>query len=116
VRLNSSTAYPSPPASVSGEVLIRALQSRSRSDIFVGESVRGSQTGRWVVPLARRLEGPGGRIDGVVGALLDARYFDNFYAAVHLEPGTSVSLAGGGGTLVARHGRPHRSRSGRTGF
>ena len=58
-------------------------------------------TGRWVVPLARRLEGPGGRFDGVVGALLDASYFDNFYAAVHLERGTSVALLHEGGALVA---------------
>jgi signal transduction histidine kinase/ActR/RegA family two-component response regulator len=101
-RLSSSTSYPSPPGSVSGDDLIRALQSRSRDDIFVGESVRWMKTGRWVVPLARRLEGPGGRIDGGVGALLDSSYFDNFYAAVHLESGTSVSLASGGGTLVAR--------------
>ena len=30
VRLNSSTAYPSPPGSVSGDDLLRALQGRSR--------------------------------------------------------------------------------------
>jgi len=101
-RLSSSTSYPPPSGSVSGDDLIQTLRRRSGDSVFVGESVRWSTTGRWVVPLARRLEGPGGRIDGAVGALLDSSYFDNFYAVVHLEPGTSVSLASGGGTLVAK--------------
>ncbi|HEV7574854.1 MAG TPA: ATP-binding protein [Caldimonas sp.] len=101
-RLNSSTAFPSPNASVEGGVLVRGLQARAPSDAFVAQSVRWMTTGRWVVPLARRLEGPGGRLDGVVGALLDASYFENFYAAVQLERGTSVALLGEGATLVAK--------------
>jgi signal transduction histidine kinase len=112
VRLSSSTSHPPPSGSVSGDDLIRTLRSRLGDGIFVGESVRWASTGRWVVPLARRLEGPGGRIDGAVGALLDSSYFDNFYAAVHLEPGTSVSLASGAGTLVARF-PPQEARIGR---
>jgi len=100
-RLNSSTAYPPPPGSISGDDLIRALQTSPRDSAYVGESVRRLSTGRWVVPLARRLEGPGRRLDGVVAALLDASYFDNFYAAVHLEGGTSVALLHESGTLVS---------------
>jgi signal transduction histidine kinase len=101
-RLNSSTSFPPPTGSVEGRDLIRGLQTRSRDAAFVGQSVRWMTNGRWVVPLARRLEGPGGRLDGVVGALLDASYFDNFYAAVQLERGTSVALLGEGGRLVAK--------------
>jgi signal transduction histidine kinase/CheY-like chemotaxis protein len=100
-RLSSSTAYPSPPGSVAGNDLIRGLQTTARDDAFVGESVRWLTTGRWVLPLARRLEGPGRHFEGVVGALLDASYFDNFYAAVHLEGGTSVALLHDSGTLVS---------------
>ena len=100
-RLSSSTSYPSPPGSVAGKDLIRGLQTASRDNAYVGESVRWMTSGRWVVPLARRLEGPGGRLDGVVGALLDASYFDNFYAAVHLEHGTTVALLHDSGNLVS---------------
>ncbi|MFI4932785.1 MAG: histidine kinase dimerization/phospho-acceptor domain-containing protein, partial [Burkholderiales bacterium] len=100
-RLSSSTAYPPPVGSLSGNDLIRGLQSGPRDGAYVGESVRWMVTGRWVVPLARWLEGPGRRFDGVVAALLDASYFDNFYAAVHLGHGTSVALLHAGGALVA---------------
>jgi PAS domain S-box-containing protein len=100
-RLNSSTAFPSPPGSVGGRRLMEALQARPLDQAFAGESVRRLGTGGWVLPLARRLEGPGGRLDGAVGALLDAAYFDNFYAAVQLERGTSVALLSEAGTLVA---------------
>ncbi|MDB5946109.1 MAG: hypothetical protein JWQ33_1135 [Ramlibacter sp.] len=100
-RLNSSTAYPPPTGSVAGIDLVRGLQAGLRDNAFVGQSVRWMTSGRWVVPLARRLEGPGRRFDGVVGALLDASYFDNFYAAVHLERGTSVALLHEGGALVS---------------
>jgi signal transduction histidine kinase/CheY-like chemotaxis protein len=103
-RLSSSTSYPPPPGTVAGNALVRGLQAGA-GDACVGEPVRSMTTGRWVVPLARRLEGPGGRFDGTVGALLDASYFDNFYAAVHLERGTSVALLHEGGTLVARFPR-----------
>ena len=100
-RLNSSTSFPPPPSSVEGSDLMGELQTRSRDHAFAGESVRRLSTGRWAVPLARRLEGPGGRLDGAIGALLDASYFDNFYAAVQLERGTSVALLSEGGALVA---------------
>lgn len=100
-RLSSSTSYPPPSGGVAGADLIRGLQAGPRDNAFVGESVRRISNNQWVLPVARRLEGPGRRFDGVVGALLDASYFDNFYAAVHLERGTSVALLHDSGTLVS---------------
>jgi signal transduction histidine kinase len=100
-RLNSSTAFPPPSGSVAGSDLVRGLQAGPRDSAFVGQSVRWMGTGRWVVPVARRLDGSGHRFDGVVGALLDSSYFDNFYAAVHLEHGTAVALLQEGGALVS---------------
>jgi signal transduction histidine kinase/ActR/RegA family two-component response regulator len=102
MRLNSSTSYPSARASVAGSTLIQGLQTRPPGEAYVGKSVRAIDSGRWVVPLARRLEGREGRMDGVIGALLDASYFDKFYAAVHLERGTSVALLGERDALVAQ--------------
>jgi signal transduction histidine kinase/CheY-like chemotaxis protein len=100
-RLNSSTAYPPPVGTVVGSDVVRALEAGPRDSAYLGESVRWFRDGRWVLPVARRLEGPGRRFDGAVGALLDAAYFDNFYAAVHLERGTSVALLNESGTLVS---------------
>jgi signal transduction histidine kinase/CheY-like chemotaxis protein len=100
-RLNSSTAFPPPTGSVVGGELVAGLQAGPREAAYVGDPVRWLTTGRWAVPLARRLEGPGRRFDGVVGALLDSSYFDNFYAAVHLERGTAVALLHDGGALVS---------------
>ena len=104
-RLSSSKAYPAPAGNVAGRALFSGLQTGSRDDAYVGDAVHWLATGRWAVPLARRLEGPHGQLDGVVGALLDAGYFDNFYAAVHLERGTSIALLHEGGALVARFPR-----------
>ena len=100
-RLNSSTAYPAQPGSVAGSALVQGLQAGPRDRPYVADAVRWLQTGRWTVPLARPLEDQDGRFAGVVAALLDASYFDNFYAAVHLERGTAVALLHNGGTLVA---------------
>ncbi|MDB5861049.1 MAG: sensor hybrid histidine kinase, partial [Ramlibacter sp.] len=100
-RLNSSTAYPPPAGSVVGSELVAGLQAGPRDAAYVGHPVRWLTTGRWAVPLARRLEGPGRAFDGVVGALLDSSYFDNFYAAIHLERGTAVALLHDGGALVS---------------
>ena len=100
-RLSTSTVYPPPASSVARDNLIRGLQAGSRDSAYVGESVRWMATGRWVLPVARRLERSDRRFEGAVVALLDASYFDNFYAAVHLERGTSVALLHDGGALVS---------------
>ena len=100
-RLSSSSSYPPPSGGVAGADLIHGLQAGPRDNAFVGEPAHRISNNQWVLPVARRLEGPGRRFDGVVGALLDASYFDNFYAAVHLERGTSVALLHDSGTLVS---------------
>jgi signal transduction histidine kinase/ActR/RegA family two-component response regulator len=71
----------------------------------VVEQARATPQGRWSLPLLRRLAARNHRFDGSVGALLDTRYFEHFYADAGLGEGQVVALINNDGSLVARHPR-----------
>ncbi len=70
--------------------------------LFVTESVH---QGKPAIVLTRRIDGPGGKFEGVAVAFLDLEYFRRFYAAIKLEPGSEVALLRRNGSLLVRHPR-----------
>jgi PAS domain S-box-containing protein len=58
--------------------------------------------GRWLYPIARRLETPAGSFAGVVAARGRIDYFQDFYRDINMEPGTRTALVHRNGTLLAR--------------
>jgi PAS domain S-box-containing protein len=70
--------------------------------LFVTESVH---QGRPAIVLSRRIDGAGGKFDGVAVAFLDLEYFRHFYAAIKLEPGSAVDLLRRDGSPLVRHPR-----------
>jgi PAS domain S-box-containing protein len=101
-RLASSQAYPVAPSSFGDRPAFQGLKTGPAANA-IGRLVPPSDGSGWRLPMLRRLTGPDGRFDGVVGALLDTGYFDRFYADVQLGPGHVVALADDGGLLLARH-------------
>jgi len=56
--------------------------------------VLGKVSGRWTIQLSRRIDGPDGRVLGVVVASLDPSYFENVYRSVELGRQGGVTLVG----------------------
>ena len=48
--------------------------------MFVGKPLISRYTGKWAIPLTRRINKPDGSFGGVVSALIDPAYFTNYYA------------------------------------
>jgi signal transduction histidine kinase len=70
--------------------------------LFIGKPVLGKVSGKWTIQLSRRIDGPDGRVLGVVVASLDPRYFEDLYRSVVLGDQGGVTLIGSDLTVRAR--------------
>ncbi|NML46202.1 response regulator [Ramlibacter sp. G-1-2-2] len=58
---------------------------------------------RWVLPILHRVVDRDGHFVGSAGALIDAGYFERFYADLPLGFASVIALRAGDGALLARH-------------
>lgn len=71
----------------------------------IGVPVRSRTSGRWVIPVSRRVERPDGSFGGVALAAIDVEYFTRFYDSLQIGREGAVLMALDNGTLLAR--RPY---------
>jgi len=62
-------------------------------------------TGRWVIPISRRINDPSGNFSGVALATIDVDYFRQFYSKLNIGQQGSLVLALDNGTMLLR--RPY---------
>jgi PAS domain S-box-containing protein len=62
-------------------------------------------SGRSTFFLGRRVNGPDGAFTGIVLALVDAQYFEEFYRAISTSEGDAIALFRRDGTLLTKHPR-----------
>lgn len=68
----------------------------------VGHPVVSRSTGKWIVPVSRRLDQADGSFGGVVLATLDIDYFRRFYQSFDLGRHSAVALLSDDGVLMLR--------------
>jgi len=77
--------------------------AKDRTDqLLIGPPIKGRQTGRWIVSLTRRIDGPGGEFGGVMFVAIDPEYFTTLYDRASLGPDGVVALLGLDGIARAR--------------
>jgi PAS domain S-box-containing protein len=81
---------------------IRHFFENSDDRLFVGRPGKGLLTGRLTIPVARQMVSARGEFAGVIGTSIDPEYFENFYKALGLSIGTSLSLVRNDGAILAR--------------
>jgi signal transduction histidine kinase len=79
-----------------------AVRAQLTDGLFIGKPVLGKVSGRWTIQLSRRIDGPDGRVRGVVVASLDPSYFENIYRSVELGRQGGVTLVGADRVIRAR--------------
>lgn len=89
-------------AHLSLESTPEAVALFSSSGLFVGKPVLGKVSGKWTIQLSRRIDGPDGRILGVIVASLNPGYLENVYGRIKLGPLGAVALVGDDHTVRAR--------------
>jgi signal transduction histidine kinase/CheY-like chemotaxis protein len=101
----SSWSWPSVRTDESDRDYVRYLRTHPEATSYVGVAARSRSAGEWSIFLARRVSGPTGELLGIVVAPLALRYFEEFYQAISLMDGSSVSILRRDGVSLLRY--PH---------
>ena len=88
--------------SVADVATFQYLSTHRHEGVLVDTARLSTFDGRWLYPIARRLETPAGAFAGVVAARGRIDYFQDFYRDINMEPGTRTALVHRNGTLLAR--------------
>lgn len=100
--VNSSQYWPVQPASHSGQAYFQALKANAHATGYIGRPSRDPKSGAWTVTFARRVSGSSGAFFGVVVAVIELRYFEDFYRAILPGQDTTIALQRNDGVLLAR--------------
>ena len=101
----ASPSWPAAWHDISDRDYIRTLQTHPETPATIGTAERSRTGDDWSICLARRIDGPDGRLLGFVVAPLALRYFEQFYQATTLMDGSKVSIIRRDGVRLARY--PH---------
>jgi diguanylate cyclase (GGDEF)-like protein len=69
----------------------------------VGMPIESRSTGRWVIPVSRRISHPDGTFAGVALATIDMAYFRNFHESFEIGRSGTIFLALDNGIMLVRH-------------
>jgi PAS domain S-box-containing protein len=106
--INFSRSWPAPDIDLAERDYFVHLRRHDDPGAFIGAPVRNKSTGSRTIVLARRISDPHGAFLGVVAAVVEARFFEDFYQTISNAPGRSVSLCRRDGVLLARSPRVER--------
>jgi len=73
----------------------------------IGLPVISRSSGKWIIPVSRRIDKPDGSFGGVVLATIDIDYFRRFYASLDIGDNGAVALLSNRGVMLVR--QPFRS-------
>ncbi|BBU33183.1 hypothetical protein BTHE68_69170 (plasmid) [Burkholderia sp. THE68] len=74
----------------------------------IGPPVKSRSTGKWIVPVSRRIDAPDGSFAGVALATIDIEFFSRFYDSLDLGQSGAAVLVLNSGVMVVR--RPFEDR------
>ena len=101
--VNFSRRWPIPDIDISDRDFFRQLRDRDQPDVLVTEPVKTRSAGTWTFYLVRRVNGPRGEFLGIVQGAIEVQYLEDFFAAITLQRGGSVTVLRRDGTILARH-------------
>ncbi len=77
--------------------------------VHVWTPLRSRSTGKWVIPVSRRVDDPDGNFAGVASATIDIDFFSQFYNRLDIGREGAVALAFDSGFMAVR--RPFEERT-----
>lgn len=87
--------------SVGDRGYFRAARERRDVPLFVGEPVAGRVSGALILPVAKRLDAPDGRFDGIVAVGVDPQRLVQLFRALRVGERAAVGIARPDGAVVA---------------
>ena len=71
-------------------------------EVFVGAPARSRTSGRWILPVSRRINGPDGAFRGVAVATIELAYFQEFHNSFDIGRDGVILLMSGDGRIIVR--------------
>ncbi len=111
LRLNQTRDLPSPNSDFSHREYFTALKENpkladnSQLPSFIGEPIRASLSGDWVIMMSRPVLAKDSHLLGVVFASTKMKYFEDLFQSTSLGDGYAATLLRRDGTLLARYPR-----------
>ena len=102
--INGSRRWPTQVMDLSDRDYFTHFRDHNDAGIFIGAPRPDLRTGEWTFFLGRRISGPRGEFLGVLLALIEIQYFEDFYQAINPRGG-SVSIFRDDGTMIVRYPR-----------
>ena len=68
----------------------------------IGAPVRSRSTGKWIIPVSRRINRADGSFGGVALATIDLDFFKTFYDSLHIGHAGAVALVSESGVMMVR--------------
>ena len=78
----------------------RFHRDNTSARLFIATPLRYLTTGKWTVPLSRRLYARNGAFAGVLVIGLDAQYFSSYFSSISLGEKDAMAIARSDGTLL----------------
>ena len=103
--ITSRAQWP-PDPDLSDRDYYRYFLEHDDPDPFISAPTQNRVIGTPTVFIARRINGPDHRFLGVVTGAIDVRYLCDFYRAIELPPGETVTLLRHDGLVLARYPDP----------
>jgi signal transduction histidine kinase len=101
-RVFSSVSRDPPPLNIADQDHFTVHRERNDVGLYIGAAIRSRIDGTWIIPVSRRVDGPGGQFAGIINPVLRVDYFLDFYRAINLGPDTAVLLYRNDGVLLTR--------------
>ena len=100
--INFSRSWPVPNVSPPDQDPSPAFRADPQLISLVGKPIRSPITGRWVIPIARKVTGRNGEFLGVITGVIELSYFEQIFATIADRPHGSIALFRRDGTLLVR--------------
>jgi len=90
--VNYSRQWPIPPTDLSDRDYYLYFRDHDDPNAFISNPVQNRGNGGWTAYVVRRINAPSGRFLGMVLGAIDLGYFREFYKALTVGAGTTVTL------------------------
>ena len=100
--INFTRSWPAPEIDNADRDYFKALKEDPNLKTYISQPVQNHGSGRWSIFLARRVNGANGEFLGVILGTVELRYFEDFYRAISLGEGSSISIQRLDGVMLAR--------------
>jgi signal transduction histidine kinase len=104
--LNWSRETPFPRVDFSDRDYFRYLKDHDQPDAVISTPGEGRISGKWIMVIARRINGPDGAFRGLTVGLIDTGYLENFYRTIGMLPGEAVRVLRRDGVIIAGYPEP----------